>query len=123
MFLKLNRDNELISILSLGLGLKPFKILLYFGLIIIIIFTILNLYIAPIVYEKYKIKEHELNTIDFDSMTFSNFLNLNNTTILDFKKIIMNMRIFLLHIKMIRIILYTLRKETSTLKTISINFN
>ena len=87
-FLKLNRDNELISILSLGLGLKPFKIsLLYFSLIIIIIFTILNLYIAPIVYEKYKIKEDELrNTIDFDSMTFSNFLNLNNTTILDFKK-------------------------------------
>ncbi len=87
-FLKLNRDNELISILSLGLGLKPFRIsLLYFSLIIIIIFTILNFYIAPIVYEKYKIKEHELrNTIDFDSMTFSNFLNLNNTTILDFKK-------------------------------------
>ena len=46
--------------------------------------------------KQYKIKEFELrNTLDFDNMMFSNFLNLNKTTILDFKKKIMNMKIYL----------------------------
>ncbi len=87
-FLKLNRDNELVAIVSLGLGLRPFKSsLLLFFLIIITIFTLLNLYFAPRVYEIYKFKEFELrNTIDFNKMGFSNFLNLNNNTILDFEK-------------------------------------
>lgn len=87
-FLKLNRDNELVAIVSLGLGLRPFKSsLLLFFLIIITIFTLLNLYFAPRVYEIYKFKEYELrNTIDFNKMGFSNFLNLNNNTILDFEK-------------------------------------
>ncbi len=87
-FIKLNRDNELISVLTLGFGLKPFKVtLFYFSMIIIILFTILNLYLAPYIYEKYKTKEYELrNTLDFNKMAFSNFLNLNKSTILDFKK-------------------------------------
>ena len=87
-FIKLKRDNELIAILSLGFGLKPFKVtLVYFCLVIIIIFTSLNFYIAPKVYEIYKIKEIELrNTLDFNKMAFSNFLNLDKTTILDFDK-------------------------------------
>ena len=87
-FVKLKKDNELIAILSLGLGLKVFKAPLFsFCLIIISIFTILNFYISPRIYETYKIKEFELrNTIDFNKMGFSNFLNLNNSTILDFKK-------------------------------------
>ncbi len=87
-FIKLKRDNELISILSLGFGLKPFKSsLIFFCIIIITIFTLLNFYFAPKVYEVYKIKEFELrNTLDFNKMAFSNFLNLNNTTILDFNK-------------------------------------
>ena len=38
-------------------------------------------------YEQYKIKEYDLrNNLDFDKMAFSNFLNLNKTTILDFNK-------------------------------------
>ncbi len=88
-FIKLNRDNELIAILSLGLGLKPFKnTLFFFSLVIIILFSLLNFYFSPIVYKQYKIKEFDLrNTIDFNSMVFSNFLNLNKTTILDFNKI------------------------------------
>ena len=50
-------------------------------------FSFLNFYLAPKIYEKYKIKEYELrNTLDFNKMSFSNFLNLNKTTILDFKK-------------------------------------
>ncbi len=87
-FIKLNKDNELIAILSLGLGLRPFKNTLYiFSLIFFFIFTILNVYLAPKIYELYKIKEYELrNTLDFNNIAFSNFLNLNKTTILDFDK-------------------------------------
>jgi len=87
-FNKLNKDNELIAILSLGLGLNPFKItLIFFSLIIVCSFTILNFYLAPKIYEQYKIQEYDLrNTFDFNNMSFSNFLNLNKTTILDFKK-------------------------------------
>ncbi len=87
-FIKLNRDNELISILTLGLGLKPFKnSLSFFCFIIITLFTLLNFYIAPKIYEVYKIKEFDLrNTLDFNKMSFSNFLNLNKTTILNFNK-------------------------------------
>ena len=87
-FIKLNRDNELISILSLGLGLKAFKTsLMFFCISIIIFFAFLNFYLAPKIYEIYKIKEYELrNTLDLNQMVFSNFLNLNKSTILDFEK-------------------------------------
>ena len=87
-FIKLNRDNELIAMLSLGVGLKPFRnTLLLFSLIIIIIFSSLNSYLAPKIYKQYKIQEFDLrNKIDFKNISFSNFLNLNKTTILDFKK-------------------------------------
>ena len=87
-FIKFRRDNELIAILSLGLGLKPFKdTLILFSLIIIIFYSLLNFYFAPKIYEIYKTKEFDLrNTIDFNKIAFSNFLNLNKTTILDFDK-------------------------------------
>mgnify|MGYP001361912885 CR=1 FL=1 len=87
-FIKLNRDNELISIISLGFGLKPIKnALLISTSFILIFFLFLNFYFAPKVYEIYKNKEYDLrNTLDFDKMLFSNFLNLNKTTILDFEK-------------------------------------
>ena len=87
-FIKLNKDNELIAILSLGLGLKPFKYaLLLFSIIVILFFSVLNFYIAPKVYKQYKIEESNLrNTLDFNNMAFSNFLNLDKTTVLDFKK-------------------------------------
>ncbi len=87
-FIKLNKDNELIAILSSGMGIKPFKdSLLIFSLIIIIVFAFLNFYLAPKIYEQYKIKEFDLrNTLDFKNISFSNFLNLNKSTILDFKK-------------------------------------
>ena len=88
-FVKLNRDNELTAILSLGMGLSPFKKTLFFiGVIIFFFFNILNLYIAPKIYESYKINEHNLrNTINFNNMSFSNFINLNNSTVLDFNKL------------------------------------
>ena len=85
--LLLNKDNELIAILSLGDGLKPFRnTLFFFSFIMIFFFVLLSFYFAPIIYKQYKIHENELrSTLDFDNMMFSNFLNLNNTTILDFK--------------------------------------
>ena len=87
-FIRLNKSNEIISILSLGLGLVPFKKSLFiFCTGLIFIFSALNFYIAPKIYKKYKFLEYELrNTIDLNNMAFSNFLNLNKTTILDFKK-------------------------------------
>ncbi len=87
-FIKLNRDNELISILSLGFGLKPLKRCLYiFSFLILLLFILLNFFLAPSVYELYKSKEYNLrNTLDLNKMSFSNFLNLNTNTILDFKK-------------------------------------
>ena len=87
-FLKLNRDKEIIAIFSLGLQLKPIKYSLYiFSIIIIFFYTILNFYIAPSIYEKYKLKEFELrNTINFDKMVISNFIKLNDNTTIDFKK-------------------------------------
>ena len=88
-FIKLNNDKELIAIISLGLGLNPIKkTLIFFSILIILIFSLLNFYFAPKIYELYKMKEYELrNTIDFDTMSFSNFLNLDKSTILDFKKV------------------------------------
>jgi len=87
-FNRLCKDNELIAILSLGFGLRPLKTaLIIFSFFIFVFFVFLNLYFAPKIYEIYKNKEYELrNTFDFDKMVFSNFLNLNNTTILDFDK-------------------------------------
>ena len=87
-FLKLNRDREVIAIYSLGLELKPIKLSLYiFTVIIIFFYILLNFYLSPIIYEKYKKTEFELrNTINFDKIIVSNFLKINNDTIIDFKK-------------------------------------
>lgn len=87
-FLKLYKDKELISIFSLGLDLKPIRnSLTIFTIIILFIYGSLSFFISPKVYEIYKYKEFELrNTIDFDSMLFSNFININENTILDFNK-------------------------------------
>ncbi len=87
-FIKLNRDKEIIAIYSLGMQLKPIKFsLISFTIIITLFHIILNSFISPIVYEKYKIKEFDLrNTIDLNKMISSNFLKINNETTLDFKK-------------------------------------
>ncbi len=88
-FTRLNKDNELISILSLGMALKPFKIsLIFFSFFILILFSILNNYLAPKIYEEYKKREYDLrNTLNIENIAFSNFLSLNKNTTLDFKKI------------------------------------
>ena len=87
-FLKLYRDKEIIAIYSLGLQLKPFKnSLILFTFILSILYLMLNCYISPKIYEKYKYKEFELrNTINFSNIVSSNFLELNEDTTLDFKR-------------------------------------
>ncbi len=88
-FIKLHKDNELIAILSLGKELNHFKkVFLIFTFSLVIIFSILNFYLAPKIYEQYKIIEYDLrNNLNFNNMAYSNFLNLNKSTILDFNKI------------------------------------
>ncbi len=88
-FAKMYNDRELIAVMSLGFGISPLKnTLVLFGSITILLFTFLNFYFAPKIYEIYKIKEFDLrNTINFNTMTFSNFLNLDKSTILDFDKV------------------------------------
>ncbi len=87
-FIKLNRDKELIAIYSLGLETKPLRNPLYvFSIIILLFYIIINFYLSPKIYEQYKMKEFELrNTINFDKMIISNFIKLNKTTTLDFKR-------------------------------------
>ena len=85
----MHKDNELIAILSLGKELNHFKkVFLIFTFSLVIIFSILNFYLAPKIYEQYKIIEYDLrNNLNFNNMAYSNFLNLNKSTILDFNKI------------------------------------
>jgi len=87
-FLKLNKNKELIALFSLGFNLTPLKYTLSITSIIILgIYTSLNFYYSPKIYEKFKIKEFEIrNTIDFDKMIKSNFMRVNDETTLDFKK-------------------------------------
>ena len=87
-FIKLHKDREIVAIYTLGLQLKPFKYsLLVFSILISFLYILINFYISPIIYEKYKIKEFELrNTINFDTMMISNFLKLNDSTTIDFEK-------------------------------------
>ncbi len=87
-FIKLFKDREIITIYTLGLDtaviIKP---LLFFSAVIIFVSTFFNFYISPNVYEKFKSNEYELrNSINFEKIIFSNFMELNKNTIIDFKK-------------------------------------
>ena len=87
-FIKLYKDREIITMYSLGLNTRVIKKpLLIFSFSIICISFFFNFYLSPNIYEKYKINEYELrNTINFEKIIFSNFLELNENTIIDFKK-------------------------------------
>ena len=87
-FIKLNKDKELIAIFSLGLDLKPFKnSMIMLSLIILVFYSFLNFFISPKIYEIYKYKEFELrNTLNLSKIVTTNFLKINDSTILDFKK-------------------------------------
>ena len=87
-FIKLFKDREIITIYTLGLNTKSIKKPLFvFSFIIILLSIIFNFYLSPNIYEKFKLNEYELrNTIDFEKIIFSNFIELNKNTIIDFKK-------------------------------------
>ena len=87
-FIKLFKDREIITIYSLGLSTNAIKKPLFiFSFIIVLLSIIFNFYLSPNIYEKFKLNEYELrNTIDFEKIIFSNFLELNKNTIIDFKK-------------------------------------
>ena len=87
-FIKLDKDKELITIYSLGLSLKQItKPLLLTSIFFILLYLILNFFLSPLIYEKYKKKEFELrNVININNINYSNFLELNNNLIVDFEK-------------------------------------
>ncbi len=87
-FIKLYKDREIITIYTLGLSTRVIrKPLIIFSIIIIVVGAFFNFYLSPNIYEKYKINEYELrNEINFEKIIFSNFLELNKNTIIDFKK-------------------------------------
>ena len=87
-FIKLYKDREIITIYSLGLSTSVIKKpLLIFSLSIIFISIFFNFYFSPNIYEKYKLNEYKLrNSINIEKIIFSNFLELNENTIIDFKK-------------------------------------
>ncbi len=87
-FIKLFKDREIITIYTLGLDTSVIiKPLLFFSAIIIFLSTFFNFYVSPNVYEKFKSNEYELrNSINFEKIIFSNFMELNKNTIIDFKK-------------------------------------
>ena len=87
-FIKLFKDREIISIFTLGMNTnvisKPLSLFLFLAILLSIIF---NFYLSPNIYKKFKLNEYELrNTINFEKIIFSNFIELNENTIIDFKK-------------------------------------
>jgi len=87
-FLKLFKDREILTIYSLGLKKNIIKTpLIYFSFLLMFISIFLNFYFAPNIYEQYKIKEFEIrNTLNFEKMIISNFLEINDKTVIDFKR-------------------------------------
>jgi len=87
-FVKLNKDKELLAIYSSGLNIKVIRSpLIIFTLLLSLFYIALNFYISPLIYDKYKQKEFQIrNTINFEKLILSNFLEVNQDTVLDFKK-------------------------------------
>ena len=101
-FIKLDRDKELISMFSLGISITEIKKSLYLIIIVLLIINItLNLFLSPYIYSKYKEQEYQLrNTIDFEKINISNFIELDANLVLDFKKDNKNFKdIFISYIK------------------------
>ena len=86
-FIKFDKDKELIAIFSLGLSINEIKKpLVTIGFMFIVFYIILNFFISPYIYQKYKEKEFQLrSTVNINDITLSNFLKIDNI-ILDFKK-------------------------------------
>ena len=87
-FLKLHRDKEIISMYALGLKTNAIiKSLFFFGFLSIFFLLFFSMYLSPMIYKEYKIKEYEIrNKIDFEKIIVTNFIEINENTFLDFKK-------------------------------------
>ena len=87
-FIKMFKDREIITIYSLGMNTHAIrKPLIFFSFLIILLSIFFNFYLSPIIYKKFKLNEYELrNTINFEKIIFSNFIELNKHTIINFKK-------------------------------------
>ena len=87
-FIKLFKDREIITIFSLGMNTDAIrKPLIFFSFLIILLSISFNFYLSPNIYKKFKLNEYELrNTINFEKIIFSNFIELSDNTIIDFKR-------------------------------------
>ena len=87
-FVKLDKDNEIIAIFSSGLSINEVSKPFYFSAIIFILFfLLLNLFLSPIIYEKFKYNEFKLrNSIDLNNINIVNFIKLDEKLVLDFNK-------------------------------------
>ena len=86
-FIKFDRDKELIAIYTLGLSINAIKKPLFLLLIIsLATYLFINFYMSPITYGIYKENEFRLrNTIEFDKINISNFIELDNNLVIDFE--------------------------------------
>ena len=87
-FIKFDRDKELVAIYSLGLTINAIKKPLFLLLTIALItYLFINFFLSPITYGIYKENEFRLrNTIEFDKINISNFIELDNNLVIDFEK-------------------------------------
>jgi len=87
-FVKLDKDNEIIAIFSSGLSINQISKPFYFSAIIFILFfLLLNFFLSPIVYNKFKYTEFKLrNSIDLNNINIVNFIKLDEKLVLDFNK-------------------------------------
>ena len=87
-FAKLDKDKEIIAIYSLGLSTNEIKkpILSLLSLTSIA-YLFLNFLISPFTYNIYKENEFLIrNSVDLNKLNISNFIELDNDLIIDFKK-------------------------------------
>ena len=87
-FIKFDKDKEIVAIYSLGLSIKEIrKPILFFSILIIVFYLFLNFLISPLIYDIYKKKEFNLrNFVDINNLNITNFIEVDENLILDFKK-------------------------------------
>ena len=77
-FIKFEKDKEIIAMFSLGIPIKHItKAIFLLSGLLVVIYLSLNLYLSPMIYEKYKEKEFDIrNSIDLETINLTNFLLL-----------------------------------------------
>ena len=100
-FIKFDRDKELIAIYTLGLSINVIKKPLFLLLIIALAtYLFINFFLSPFTYGVYKENEYKLrNTIEFDKINISNFIELDNNLVIDFEKNNQNFKDILINFK------------------------